>query len=195
MSGGPTWLAVPLRRRSRGAWESPRQNYEKDSRPDIWRLSNGNIAVIGHNLTDAYRSQLPADTAIAPDERLTVLPANTPPMRRSPPSPTPDRTPLPLNPAQEAAPVRRGPQFLKARDAVQAGSVREGFTSTATPAGHTATPRQGNGPARRSAIHTDVIVLDNAATATQVPRCCGRKVMAGRWRPAINDPDGQVMGK
>jgi hypothetical protein len=42
--------------------------------PDIWELSNGDIAVIGRDLTASYRSRLPAGVSIRPDERLVVLP-------------------------------------------------------------------------------------------------------------------------
>ncbi|MFI9593705.1 hypothetical protein [Nonomuraea sp. NPDC052265] len=42
--------------------------------PDIWELSNGDIAVIGRDLTESYRSRLPAGVSIARDERLVVIP-------------------------------------------------------------------------------------------------------------------------
>lgn len=42
--------------------------------PDIWELSNGDIAVIGRDLTDVYRSQLPPDVSVGDDERLVILP-------------------------------------------------------------------------------------------------------------------------
>jgi hypothetical protein len=42
--------------------------------PDIWQLSNGDVAVIGRDLTDAYLSRLPDDVNIDEDERLVVLP-------------------------------------------------------------------------------------------------------------------------
>ncbi|TKA08722.1 hypothetical protein [Actinacidiphila oryziradicis] len=44
--------------------------------PDIWQLDNGDIAVIGRDLTAAYRPQLPEGVALAPDERLVVIPGN-----------------------------------------------------------------------------------------------------------------------
>ncbi|MFD9890671.1 hypothetical protein ACFWY9_15100 [Amycolatopsis sp. NPDC059027] len=46
----------------------------KNGCPDIWVLSNGDVAVIGRDLTDAYRSRLPADVSVAQGERLVVLP-------------------------------------------------------------------------------------------------------------------------
>lgn len=42
--------------------------------PDIWQLSNGDVAVIGRDLTEAYRDRLPEDASIRHDERLVVLP-------------------------------------------------------------------------------------------------------------------------
>ncbi|WP_413799681.1 hypothetical protein [Streptomyces iranensis] len=49
----------------------------RDGCPDIWQLDNGDIAVIGRDLTDAYRARLPEDASIAPDERLVVIPGST----------------------------------------------------------------------------------------------------------------------
>jgi hypothetical protein len=46
----------------------------KHSCPDIWELSNGDVAVIGRDLTEAYRSRLPEDVRVGPNERLVVLP-------------------------------------------------------------------------------------------------------------------------
>ncbi|MCK2239247.1 MULTISPECIES: hypothetical protein [unclassified Crossiella] len=45
--------------------------------PDIWELDNGDVAVIGRDLTDAHRSRLPAGVSIAEDERLVVIPRIT----------------------------------------------------------------------------------------------------------------------
>ncbi|HEY2698657.1 MAG TPA: hypothetical protein VGJ45_24580 [Pseudonocardiaceae bacterium] len=38
--------------------------------PDIWQLSNGDVAIIGRDLTEAYRSRLPDDVSVAANERL-----------------------------------------------------------------------------------------------------------------------------
>ncbi|MFF8957888.1 hypothetical protein [Streptomyces sp. NPDC014894] len=46
----------------------------RDDCPDIWRLSNGDIAVIGRDLTDHYGSRLPDGVTLAADERLVVIP-------------------------------------------------------------------------------------------------------------------------
>lgn len=48
----------------------------KEECPDIWRLSNGDVAVIGRDLTGAYRGRLPDDVHLAGDERLVVIPGN-----------------------------------------------------------------------------------------------------------------------
>ncbi|UCM90485.1 hypothetical protein [Streptomyces marincola] len=42
--------------------------------PDIWRLDNGDVAVIGRDLTDTYLPRLPEGVTLAPDERLVILP-------------------------------------------------------------------------------------------------------------------------
>jgi len=39
----------------------------KEECPDIWQLDNGDIAVIGRDLTDAYGSRLPVGVGLAPD--------------------------------------------------------------------------------------------------------------------------------
>lgn len=42
--------------------------------PDIWQLDNGDVAVIGRDLTAAYQRRLPKGVSIAADERLVVIP-------------------------------------------------------------------------------------------------------------------------
>jgi hypothetical protein len=49
---------------------------DKDDCPDIWLLDNGDVAVIGRDRTEAYRSQLPEGVGLASDERLVVIPGN-----------------------------------------------------------------------------------------------------------------------
>ena len=44
--------------------------------PDIWRLSNGDVAVIGHDLTETYETRLPEGVALGTGERLVVIPGN-----------------------------------------------------------------------------------------------------------------------
>ncbi|MFZ4240222.1 hypothetical protein ACOZGD_34270 [Streptomyces murinus] len=49
---------------------------DEDECPDIWQLSNGDVAVIGRDLTDHYRPNLPGGVNLGPDERLVVIPGN-----------------------------------------------------------------------------------------------------------------------
>ncbi len=42
--------------------------------PDIWELNNGDIAVIGPDLTVSYEGRLPAGVSIDPGEKLVVIP-------------------------------------------------------------------------------------------------------------------------
>jgi hypothetical protein len=44
--------------------------------PDIWELSNGDVAVIGRDLTTAYAGRLPDGVSVGADERLVVIPRN-----------------------------------------------------------------------------------------------------------------------
>ncbi|MFC3995802.1 hypothetical protein ACFOVU_07745 [Nocardiopsis sediminis] len=44
--------------------------------PDIWELDNGDVAVIGRDMTAVYSSRLPPDVTIAVDERLVVVPGS-----------------------------------------------------------------------------------------------------------------------
>jgi hypothetical protein len=45
--------------------------------PDIWELDNGDIAVIGTELTGAYAGRLPKGVSVDPGERLVVIPRST----------------------------------------------------------------------------------------------------------------------
>jgi hypothetical protein len=45
--------------------------------PDIWELSNGDVAVIGRDLTNVYVGDLPDGVTIVHDERLVVIPRAT----------------------------------------------------------------------------------------------------------------------
>ncbi|WP_206322496.1 hypothetical protein [Streptomyces sp. HNM0575] len=44
--------------------------------PDIWQLDNGDIAIIGRDLTADYGRRLPEGVSLGPDERLVVIPGN-----------------------------------------------------------------------------------------------------------------------
>ncbi|MEV4746333.1 hypothetical protein AB0K21_08170 [Streptosporangium sp. NPDC049248] len=73
------WEADPsaeLRRRlGKSAQELGNTTASPDC-PDIWELSNGDIAVIGRDLTDSYRNRLPDGVTLTHDERLVVIPRN-----------------------------------------------------------------------------------------------------------------------
>lgn len=42
--------------------------------PDIWELNNGDVAIVGRDVTDTYTSRMPEDMSIGADERLVVIP-------------------------------------------------------------------------------------------------------------------------
>jgi hypothetical protein len=44
--------------------------------PDIWELENGDIAVIGRDLTASLGAKLPDGVSVGSDERLVVIPRN-----------------------------------------------------------------------------------------------------------------------
>ncbi|MBO0802969.1 MAG: hypothetical protein J2P25_07835 [Nocardiopsaceae bacterium] len=45
--------------------------------PEIWELDNGDIAVIGTDLTASYAGRLPSGVLISPGEKLVVIPRVT----------------------------------------------------------------------------------------------------------------------
>jgi hypothetical protein len=45
--------------------------------PELWELDNGDIAVIGTELTSAYRDRLPAGVTIDHGEILVIIPRST----------------------------------------------------------------------------------------------------------------------
>lgn len=45
--------------------------------PDVWELDNGDVAVIGADLTTSYEGRLPDGVSIDPSERLVVIPRAT----------------------------------------------------------------------------------------------------------------------
>lgn len=47
---------------------------DRDGCPDIWELSNGDIALVGRDVTMSYAGRLPADVKVARDERVVVIP-------------------------------------------------------------------------------------------------------------------------
>ncbi|MFC8074337.1 hypothetical protein ACFUN8_02195 [Streptomyces sp. NPDC057307] len=74
-----SWEADPSalfeRRLGKTAWELG-NSQDKDDCPDIWQLSNGDVAVIGRDLTASYSANLPDGVSLAADERLVVIPGN-----------------------------------------------------------------------------------------------------------------------
>ncbi|MET8358848.1 hypothetical protein [Micromonospora sp. NPDC005171] len=45
--------------------------------PDIWKLCNGGVAVIGQGLTETYQDRLPEGVSVDPGERLIIIPRST----------------------------------------------------------------------------------------------------------------------
>ncbi|MFE3824630.1 hypothetical protein [Streptomyces sp. NPDC059092] len=73
------WEADPTALFSRRLGKSAKELGNSDGRdqcPDIWQLDNGDIAVIGRDLTSHYAPRLPDGVALAADERLVVIPGN-----------------------------------------------------------------------------------------------------------------------
>ncbi|MCZ7422969.1 hypothetical protein O7605_26040 [Verrucosispora sp. WMMA2121] len=74
------WEADPSAQLSRRWGKSSHElgNTSGDgSCPDIWELSNGDVAVIGQDLTDSYRDRLPEGVSVDPGERLVIIPRST----------------------------------------------------------------------------------------------------------------------
>ncbi|MFI0722783.1 hypothetical protein [Streptomyces sp. NPDC021224] len=73
------WEADPaalfVRRLGKSAAETGNSKDDNDC-PDIWQLSNGDIAVIGRDLTSGYAGRLPDGVSLGADERLVVIPGN-----------------------------------------------------------------------------------------------------------------------
>ncbi|GAB3476841.1 hypothetical protein [Amycolatopsis cihanbeyliensis] len=42
--------------------------------PAIWALDNGDVAVVGRDLTASYTARLPDEVSIRHDERLVIIP-------------------------------------------------------------------------------------------------------------------------
>jgi hypothetical protein len=53
------------------------QTSGNSSCPDIWELDNGDVVVIGSDLTAAYEGRLPAGVSVDPGERLVIIPRKT----------------------------------------------------------------------------------------------------------------------
>ena len=71
------WEADPETTFLRRLGKSPRElgvTTDNADCPDMWELENGDVAVIGRDLTGSLGRQLPAGVSIGADERLVVIP-------------------------------------------------------------------------------------------------------------------------
>lgn len=76
---GNKWDADPATGFRRRLGKSARELGDSDNGdtcPDIWELDNGDVAVIGRDLTASYVGRLPKDVVIGPGEKLVVIPRN-----------------------------------------------------------------------------------------------------------------------
>ncbi|MEU8700349.1 hypothetical protein AB0C61_22315 [Streptomyces sp. NPDC048680] len=74
------WAADPSSSLARRLGKSPAElgtTGGEQGCPDIWELENGDIAVVGRDLTDSYLTRLPPGLVVAPDERIVVIPRRT----------------------------------------------------------------------------------------------------------------------
>jgi hypothetical protein len=74
------WVADPTVGFRGRLGKSPRElgvTQNKTGSPDIWELDNGDIAVIGTDLTDGYAGRLPDGVGVGLGERLIVIPRVT----------------------------------------------------------------------------------------------------------------------
>lgn len=77
---GEKWNADPgsgFRRRLGKSAEELGTSGGKTECPDIWELDNGDIAVIGTELTANYAERLPHGVRISPGEKLVIIPRVT----------------------------------------------------------------------------------------------------------------------
>ncbi|MDN3025672.1 hypothetical protein [Streptomyces sp. S.PB5] len=74
---GRPWEADPSAGFVRRLGKSPAElglTSESETCPDIWELSNGDLAVIGRDVTEKVSDRLPEGVSIGPDERLVIIP-------------------------------------------------------------------------------------------------------------------------
>ncbi|MFE9609330.1 hypothetical protein [Streptomyces sp. NPDC006012] len=77
---GQDWKANPAAGFVQRLGKSPKEldvSSAPDHCPDLWLLDNDDVAVIGQDLTEAYRRRLPEGIGLAPGERLVVIPGVT----------------------------------------------------------------------------------------------------------------------
>jgi hypothetical protein len=69
------WDPTPDAKFVRRLGGGPTNTRKANSCPDVWELDDGNIAIVGVDVTESYAGQLPDDLHIySQDERLVVLP-------------------------------------------------------------------------------------------------------------------------
>jgi hypothetical protein len=74
------WKVDPAAALQRRLGKSPQElgtTGGNDGCPDLWELDNGDIAVIGRDLTSSYQGRLPEGVSIVAGERLVVIPRAT----------------------------------------------------------------------------------------------------------------------
>ncbi|MFE2044361.1 hypothetical protein ACFXAZ_26245 [Streptomyces sp. NPDC059477] len=73
------WEADPATTFKRRLGKSPQElgiTTDNPDCPDIWELANGDIAVVGRDLTESLGEKLPPGVSVGTDERLVVIPRN-----------------------------------------------------------------------------------------------------------------------
>lgn len=73
------WDVNPDARFKRRIGKSPTElgiTSESKKCPDIWELDDGDIAVVGRDVTDRFAERMPSDLVVGDDERLVVIPRN-----------------------------------------------------------------------------------------------------------------------
>ncbi|MET8828229.1 hypothetical protein ABZX40_02815 [Streptomyces sp. NPDC004610] len=71
------WEADPATAFKRRLGKSPQDlgvTTDNSDCPDIWELENGDIAVVGRDLTASLGDRLPPGVSVGADERLVVIP-------------------------------------------------------------------------------------------------------------------------
>ncbi|MEW1654686.1 hypothetical protein [Streptomyces sp. NPDC093707] len=71
------WEADPTTSFTRRLGKSPQElgvTTDDPDCPDVWELENGDVAIIGRDLTDTLGKALPAGVSVGDDERLVVIP-------------------------------------------------------------------------------------------------------------------------
>lgn len=77
---GAKWQADPAAAFARRLGKSSHELMQTSgnaSCPDVWELKNGDVAVIGTDLTTDYQGRLPEGVSVDPGERLVVIPRAT----------------------------------------------------------------------------------------------------------------------